>query len=227
MTRAWLVAPILVLLLASCASSASPTVPNEKEWGRLLAEYQSLETFRRSLPSPPAQAARADQIRVHLENQQRLEPKLRPFLAAAAEYLERTGDTRAGRLIANERMRLGDAYLSVLSRYDRAIQMYESALAVDPSNDEARKRIEIARERQFVSFDRFASLRDGMSEGDVAARLGTPREDWIKHLTQNNRLYSVWIYSRADGGAAAVYFENGIVYHTNWNAAQARQGQTP
>lgn len=227
MTRACPVALLSALLLVSCVSSAPPTIPNEREWTRLLTEYQSLETFRRSLPAPPAQASRAEQIRIHLENQQRLEPKLRPFLAAAAEYLERTGDARAGRLIANERLRLGDAYLAVLSRYDRAIQMYESALAVDPENDEARKRIQIARDRQFVSFDRFASLRDGMTEADVAARLGTPREDWIKHLTQNDRLYSVWIYSRADGGAAAVYFENGIVYHTNWNAAPSRPDATP
>ena len=49
--------------------------------------------------------------------------------------------------------------------------------------------------------------------------VGLPREDWIKQVVQNNRVYSVWIYPKEDGGASAIYFDNGIVYHTNWNAA--------
>ena len=63
---------------------------------------------------------------------------------------------------------------------------------------------------------------------DVRGLVGLPREDWIKQVVQNSRVYSVWIYPREDGGAAAVYFDNGVVYHTNWNAAAppASQAQT-
>ena len=49
--------------------------------------------------------------------------------------------------------------------------------------------------------------------------MGLPREDWIKQVVQNNRIFSVWIYPKSDAGAAAIYFDNGVVYHTNWNAA--------
>jgi hypothetical protein len=43
---------------------------------------------------------------------------------------------------------------------------------------------------------------------------------------QNNRVYSVWIYPKEDGGASAIYFDNGVVYHTNWNAAAPPASQT-
>ena len=58
-----------------------------------------------------------------------------------------------------------------------------------------------------------------MKEEEVRRLVGLPREDWIKQVVQNSRVYSVWIYPKADGGASAIYFDNGVVYHTNWNAA--------
>jgi len=58
-----------------------------------------------------------------------------------------------------------------------------------------------------------------MKEDQVRQFIGLPREDWIKQVVQNGRVYSVWIYPKEDGGAAAVYFDNSVVYHTNWNAA--------
>ena len=65
----------------------------------------------------------------------------------------------------------------------------------------------------------FAAVKNGMKEDDVRRMVGLPREDWIKQVVQNNRVYSVWIYPKEDGGASAIYFDNGVVYHTNWNAA--------
>jgi Lhr-like helicase len=63
------------------------------------------------------------------------------------------------------------------------------------------------------------SLDRLQKEEAVQRLIGLPREDWIKQVVQNNRVYSVWIYPKADAGAAAIYFDNGVVYHTNWNAA--------
>jgi len=55
----------------------------------------------------------------------------------------------------------------------------------------------------------------------VQKLVGLPREDWIKQVVQNNRVYAVWIYPKSDGGASAIYFDNGVVYHTNWNCCRA------
>ncbi|HVR43860.1 MAG TPA: hypothetical protein VMS56_10510 [Thermoanaerobaculia bacterium] len=209
----------MILLLSAACATALPTRPNDREWTSLWAEYQTVESLRRVLPQPPPGASRSEHVEIHLRNQQRLEPTLAPLLGRLREYHGRTGDPRAARLLANERIRLGDAYMSLLARYERAIELYRSALAVDPDNDDARRRLNMAQSRRFVSMDDFASVRAGMSEREVASRLGTPREDWIKHARQDDRLYSVWIFPREDGGAAAVYFDDGIVYHVNWNAA--------
>ncbi|MGH9458869.1 MAG: tetratricopeptide repeat protein [Thermoanaerobaculia bacterium] len=208
--------PLLALTLA-CATAPRPDP--EAEWAELSRDYRSLVAMRQSLPRPPARMARREQIELLLANEEKTAAVAEPLLGRIRGYFERTGDPRAGKLLAVEYVRLGDAYMNVLARYERAIELYRAALAADPSSDEVRKRIALAESRRFVSMDAFARIRDGMSERDVEAALGIPREDWIKHVRQDRHLYSVWIYPRADDGAAAVYFDNGIVYHTNWNAA--------
>ena len=70
-------------------------------------------------------------------------------------------------MFAGEKIRLGDEYQNVLSRFDRAIGMYETALAVDPQNDEARRKLQQARARRFVAMDVFARVRQGMKEEEV------------------------------------------------------------
>ncbi|HEY0592758.1 MAG TPA: tetratricopeptide repeat protein [Thermoanaerobaculia bacterium] len=215
----------LSLLLAACATRPPglPTQPNEKEWAALQAEYDTIQSLRAALPQPPAGATRRDLIDLHLQSQKQLEPRLEPFLARVREYLDRTGDARAARLLANEWIRLGDAYGNVLARHDRAIELYRRAAQIDPANTAVQARIDQAERRRYVSMDDFAGIRSGMREAEVERRIGIPREDWIKHLREGDRLFSVWIYPRSDGGAAAVYFENGVVYHTNWNAAAPGQ----
>lgn len=211
---------LIAVFLAACATSSLPTKPNEREWNRLLADYRWVDGMRGSLQLVDS---RKDQIEKLLEVHKKIEPTYTQFLDRLKEYFDRTGDPRAGALYANERIRLGDNYMYVLSRYDRAIVMYETALIVDPSNEAARQRLAIARGRRFVAIDNFSQIRTGMSEDDVRRLIGLPREDWIKQVTQRGRVYAVWIYPKRDGGASAVYFDNGVVYHTNWNAAAPRK----
>jgi hypothetical protein len=109
--------------------------------------------------------------------------------------------------------------MTVLSRYERAMDLYREALELQPGNTDAQQRINLATEKRFVSMTAFANVKTGMKEDAVQRLIGLPREDWIKQVVQNNRVYSVWIYPKADSGAAAIYFDNGVVYHTNWNAA--------
>lgn len=218
MIRASLVLSLL-LALAACATVALPTRPNDREWNALLDTYHRIEAARRALPQSMPGASRRQQIETALDNQKRIEPSLVPFLERLDEYLARTSDPRAARLWSNERIRMGDTYMYVLARHERAIDYYRSALEADPGNDQARERISLAENNRYVSMDGFGAITSGMTERDVTSRLGMPREDWIRHLRRDGRIYSVWIYSKADGGAAAVYFDDGIVYHTNWNAA--------
>jgi hypothetical protein len=209
----------LALLLCSCVSSGPPTQPNDKEWNLLSADYQWLQTLRNAQPVPPATASRKQQIEILLSNHDKIAPTYNAFLDKLKEYYGRTADPRAAAVLSREKVIMGDEYMNYLARYDSALKEYRDALQYDPSNAEAQKRIETAQKRRFVSMSAFANVKSGMKEDDVRTLVGLPREDWIKQVVQNGRAYSVWIYPKEDGGASAIYFDNGVVYHTNWNAA--------
>ena len=135
------------------------------------------------------------------------------ILEASAKRLNRVVDR------AREKVIMGDEYMSLLSRYDKALEFYRAALQLDPNNADIAQRVALAEGRRYVSMSAFATVRTGMKEDEVRGIVGLPREDWIKQVAQNGRVYSVWIYPKSDGGASAIYFDNGVVYHTNWNAA--------
>jgi len=219
---------LLSVIAASAFAAAPPTQPNDREWGLISADYAWIETLRKAQPLPPANASRKQMLELVLENQKKLEPAYVPFLDKVKEYFDRTHDPRAGQVLAREKIIMGDEYMHYLSRYDKALELYRAAVDLDPTNEDAKKRVELAQQRRFVSMTAFANVKTGMKEDAVRALVGLPREDWIKQVVQNNRVYSVWIYPKEDGGASAIYFDNGVVYHTNWNAAAppASQAQT-
>jgi tetratricopeptide (TPR) repeat protein len=206
--------------LALSASAARPaTRPNDREWSLIAADLQWIQTLRAAQKQPAANATRKEQIELLLDNHKKLEPTYVAFIDKVREYWERTADPRAATLLASEKIALGDEYMNTLSRYDKAIALYREALEFDATNAVAQQRIADAEKKRYVSMSSFATVKTGMKEEDVRKLVGLPREDWIKQVVQNNRVYSVWIYPKSDGGASAIYFDNGVVYHTNWNAA--------
>lgn len=209
---------ISAVFLAACASGP-PTQPNDREWNRLMSDYAWIESVRRAQPTPAPDAPRKQQIEMTLETHKKLEPTYVAFVDKLREYNDRTHDPRAAKLLAEEKIRMGDEYMNLLSRYDKALEFYRAAAQIDPSNQDAYQRIATAESRRYVSITAFANVHAGMKEDEVRKLVGMPREDWIKQVVQNGRNYSVWIYPKPDGGASAIYFDNGVVYHTNWNAA--------
>jgi tetratricopeptide (TPR) repeat protein len=222
-----LIALALAIASVACATPGPPTQPNDREWNQIAADYQWLDNLRNAQPKPPANAPRKQQIELMITNLQKIEPVYNSFQEKVHEYYERTHDLRAAQVLAREKIILGDEYL-VISRYERALDLYRSAAQIDPNSIDAKARITMAEQRRYASMSSFAALKTGMKEEEVRNLIGLPREDWIKQVVQNGRVYSVWIYPKADGGAAAVYFDNGVVYHTNWNAAapQPQAAQT-
>jgi tetratricopeptide (TPR) repeat protein len=188
-----------------------------------MSDYKWIQTLRAAQKTAPATATRKQEIELALENIRTIEPTYQAFTDKVSEYYKRTNDPRAAALLATEKIYIGDQYMNVLSRYDKAIASYREALQIDANNPDATQRIAQAEQRRFVSMNTFATVKTGMTEQDVRKLVGLPREDWIKQVVQNSRIYSVWIYPKADGGASAIYFDNGVVYHTNWNAAAPPQ----
>ncbi len=210
---------ILLLTALACAPAGPPTLPNDREWSLITADYQWLVTVRSAQKKPEPTATRKERIELALDNLKKLEPTYNAFMDKVHEYHKRTGDPRAAAFLAREKIILGDEYMSVLSRYERALDLYREALELQPNSPDAQQRIAYVNEKRYVSMTAFANVKTGMKEDAVQRLVGLPREDWIKQVVQNNRVFSVWIYPKSDAGAAAIYFDNGVVYHTNWNAA--------
>jgi len=217
----------LILIATACATVGPPTEPNDREWNLIAADYHWLDDLRKAQPQPAAGASRKQRIEQMLANLQKIEPVYNAFQEKVREYYDRTHDVRAAQVQAREKIILGDQYL-VISRYERALDLYRSAAQIDPNSTDAKSRVTMVEQRRYVSMSAFAAVKNGMKEDEVRNLIGLPREDWIKQVVQNGRVYSVWIYPKADGGASAVYFDNGVVYHTNWNAAapQPQAAQT-
>jgi len=213
--------PISILLIALIAPLFAGAAPAKGEWDAIEADYKWLETLRAAAPAIDPATPRKQRIETYLQNERKIEPVYARFIEKLENYYQKSGDPRAAQLFAREKIRIGDGYMDILSRYDRAINMYRSALYIDPNNAEAKTKLELAEARRHVSPDSFLKITAGMRETDVQAILGDPREDWIRQKIEGSRVFSVWIYPRRDGGAAAVYFEGGVVYHTNWDAAPA------
>lgn len=183
-----------------------------------MTDYAWIDGVRKAQAPLPATASRKQMIEASLNTHRKLDVVYGPFIEKLKEYYDRTHDTRAASLLAREKIITGDEYMLLLSRYDKALEFYRAAQQIDPTPD-VQQRISLAEAHRFVPMVAFASVKAGMKEDEVRQYVGLPREDWIKQVVQNGRVYSVWIYPKEDGGAAAIYFDNGVVYHTNWNAA--------
>ena len=146
---------LLCIALTACVTSGPATSPNETEWSALLADYSTLESLRRSAPAVASDAPRRQQIEVLLATHEKLEPMYEPLMDRLREYYERTGDSRAAQLYAREKVVMGDQYMNVLARYDRAIGMYEAALALDPQNAQAAEALRRAREMRYIRLEPF------------------------------------------------------------------------
>src|SRR5438874_1310718 len=152
----------LLLVLTLACASGPPTQPNDREWGDLMREYAWIESVRKAQPAAAPNASRKQMIEVALENHRKLEPTYVAFIDKAKEYLDRTRDPRAGKLLAREKMIMGDEYMELLSRYDKALEFYRAAVQLDPTNPDAHQRIAIAESRRFVAMTAFSMVRVGM-----------------------------------------------------------------
>jgi hypothetical protein len=211
-----------LLLLSACVVAGPSNQPNDAEWTALMRDYSWIDGVRKAKAPITATSSRKQMIESALDAHRKLEPVYLPFMEKLKEYYDRTHDGRAATLLAREKVIMGDEYMNVLARYDKALEFYRAAEQIEPHPD-IQKRIAMAESRRFVSLASFANVKSGMREDQVRQFVGLPREDWIKQVVQNGRVYVVWIYPKEDGGAAAVYFDNGLVYHTNWNAAAPPQ----
>ena len=119
-------------------------------------------------------------------------------------------------LIAQEHIEKG-------GNYRRAIEIYETALQLDPGNADLQAALERAQEMRYMTEERLAQVKKRMSPDEVRALLGPVNLNFIRDYEDRN--VTAWFYPREDGGAAAVFFEKKgdreQVYNVDWDAKKA------
>lgn len=247
--------PCLLLCLLPLLPGCGPAAEEEKdprqeqvsgaEWDWIEDAKQRLDERRERLaqleaatakPSPESQAETA---RVRQE----VDDLAREFHRRLVEYINAGASASPGeppgerqlaalRLKSDEDILLAREHIQRNGDYRRAIEVYESALAADPENGRLKEELETAKARRYITRERFAQVKEGMTQEEVRRLVGQPNLQDIRPYPE--RKVVAWFYPKdASGAAAAVWFEapeagtEGKVYQLDFEAIQPGQGAQP
>ena len=126
-------------------------------------------------------------------------------------------------LKAQEDILIAQEYIDKGGDYQRAIEIYTTSLLFDPENQlllDAKAEAEVLR---YMTEERFAAIKKGMTEAEVREALGTPKASNVREFDKG---VLGWFYPQepTEGArpAAGVYFREkkgvNLVYEADFNA---------
>lgn len=237
----WLVSALAALAIA-CGKGAEQTAtegggPNldpaarQAEWKWLDDTKKAIDRKREEIASLRDQAAtgavvgtQIDQINLEIsklgdELGRRLVDYINADPPVAGEPMK-PEQLQAIRLKSSEDIVIAKEHIDLGGDYKKAIDIYATALLLDPENPDLKTALSDAQARRFMTTERFAAVRKGMSEAEVVKLVGRP-------LARNVRDYpekkvSAWYYTKNETGeAAGIFFnEKKVVYSTDFNAVK-------
>lgn len=225
----------LLLLWAGLASLGCPgrAARDLREWRWLVAQKRALDAERdalAALPTAPAGSA--------------AERRGREVASRAAEYhrrLERfvethgpepgqpaSGEERAAlHMRSDEEVRAARQFIARAGDYRRAIEICRSALELDPGYPPLERLLAAAEADRYVTPERFAKVKPGMTADAVRALLGPPNRHNVRDYPE--RRLVAWFYPKDEtGAAAAVWFQRlttgpGLVFQADFDAVDPRR----
>ena len=242
MKRTKWMAVAAVALAIACGESGGEsggsldTASRRKEWSSIESVKQQLDAKREELASLREQAAAGADVAAALSTTNNevtrlsddLGSRLATFINADPPLVGeamKPEQLAAIRLKSGEDIVIAKEFIELGGDYRRAIDIYNSALAVDPDNPALASALADAEARRYMTRERFAQVGKGMTEGEVIAALGRP-------LARNVRDYpekrvSAWFYPKNEAGEAAGVFFNDkkSVYSTDFDAVKQADGQ--
>ncbi len=134
------------------------------------------------------------------------------------------------RMKSDEEIVLARQFIEQGGDYQRAIDIYKEALAVDPGNPRLREELARAQARRYMTREAFGQVKEGMEQEEVRRLLGQPNLHNVRDYP--DREVVGWFYPKdASGAAAAVWFhkEGGraTVYLLDFNALDPRAPAEP
>jgi hypothetical protein len=229
---------ILVSIPWLCALSCYPAPSNrskaarkaasDTEWSWLNKAKQELDAKRARLdatPSDPSKELGSLRAAAAREGGE-LNRRLVAFINAEppVEGQPLTPRQRAAiRMKSDEDILLGRVFIEQGGDFQRAIEIYEGALGLDPTYEPLRNALEEARARRYVSREAFDGVKERMSDEEVRKLLGQPNLHNIREYDEHGVVG--WFYPKDETGAAAgVWFarEGGAlrVYKLDFDAIQ-------
>jgi tetratricopeptide (TPR) repeat protein len=216
--------------------SVRPAAAADSEWRWLQQAKKDLDGKRQRLASLTASTRapltpEARQLAKEVEDETReLNRRLLEFINSdpprAGEPLTER-QKAAIRMKSDEDILVAREHIEQGGDYERAIDIYEEALAVDPENPRLKGELQKARARRYITAEVFAKVKEGMSEDQVRALLGQPNLHNVKEYP--DRGVVAWFYPKdAVGAAAGVWFEKKetglVVYEADFEAIEPRRG---
>lgn len=249
-------AVLLTLALLGCSSGPKED-PLAAEWEALQAAKTSLDAKRQELAALQAAAMAPVDAAAEGEGEGEAEPVVDnsaqitaleqeitamadSFMAQLVTFLNsdpiiaEDGPTErqlaAVRLKSSEDMLVAKEWITAGGDYRQAISIYENTLQLDPDNEELKAALAEAQANRYLSQERFAAAKKGMTQDAVREALGQPLQYNIK--TYEDKGVTAWFYPTSeDGSAAAVWFrpdKDGtlISYLTKYDAVSGTRAES-
>ena len=183
---------------------AGRPAPSESEWVWLQSTKRQLDELRVRLAREKSEPLRREVDQLASEFGRRLVDYINADPPVEGQPLGRR-QQEAVRMKSDEEMLQARAYVEEGGDYQRAIEIYEAALAIDPGNERLRAALSEVRRMRYMTADRFALAKKGMTAAEVRAVLGQPNLHNVR--TYPDRKVVAWFYPKdATGAAAAVWF---------------------
>jgi hypothetical protein len=231
-----------LLLAAGCGSGPEAKPQNraaEAEWAWLQRTKGDLDARRARLAGSRADPVLAKQTQALAEElDRRLVELLNADPPVQGEPL--SGRQQAAlRMKSDEDIELARTYIDRGGDYQRALDIYQEDLAVDPGNSHLRAALAAAQGRRYITRAAFSQVQKGMDQDAVRRLLGAPNLNNVRAYTgspgesgQPGKGIVGWFYPKdASGAAAAVWFhrEDGrvTVYLADFNALQPPPSPSP
>ncbi len=127
-----------------------------------------------------------------------------------------------------EDMVLAEEYVIKGGDYRRAVEILGRSLGADPDNADLQARLAEYEEARWVTVERLAQVKRGMTEAEVEGLLGKVFHRNVREFDAENVF--AWFYPKnpeehGDGAAVGVFFRGGDrkVYRTDANAVEGRE----